>query len=120
MGRSAIQPSTLLLDSQSVLFTIEYVVLSEYFELFCQVFYVFFVACLSQLPSATYHAELTNSDGELVEIVLTNNLLFMLLKLVSFMLLFLTLWRVSGHDVLRHLSFVLETRMVHMQSKMLV
>lgn len=112
--------STLLLDSQRVLFTIEYVVLAEYFELFSPFFYAGYIASISRLPSAKYHAELAGLSGSALSKTLTNNLLFALLKLASFALLVLMLRRVSGHDALRHLAFVLETRMVHVQAKMVV
>jgi hypothetical protein len=112
--------STILLDSQRVLFTIEYVVLAEYFELFCQLFYVCYMAGLSHLPAVKYHAELADLDGSVMSDMLANNLLFVLLKLASFVMLMATLWWFSGHDALRHLAFVLETRMVHVQAKMIV
>jgi hypothetical protein len=112
--------TTLLLDSQHVLFTIEYVVLAEYFELFCQLFYVCYMAGLSRLPAAKYHAELAELGGSGMGDMLAKNLLFVLLKLSAFVLLVATLWRVIDHDALRHLAFVLETRVVDVEATIIV
>jgi hypothetical protein len=120
ISRQSTLKSTLLLDSQRVLSTIEYTVMAEYFELVSPLFYAGYIAAISRLPSAKYHAELTGLSGYALTDTLSNNLRFALLKLASFALLVVTLQRVSSHDSLRHLAFVLETRVVPVQVKIVV
>lgn len=112
--------SMLLADSQSSLFAIEYYVLAEYYELLSQLFYAGYLAGLSRLPVAKYHAELTDISNAALSQTLINNVLFSFLKLASLIALLLVLHRACGHNGLAHLSFVLETRMLHIQTKMMV
>lgn len=108
----------LLAESHRVLFTIEYVLLAEYFELFSPFLYVGYMAGMSRLPSARYHDELTDLRDADLRRTLNSNLLFALLKVASFVLLLATLRRVSCHNGLLHLAFVLETHMARIQWRM--
>lgn len=99
---------------------IEYVVLAEYFELCSALLYVTFMGWVSQLPVAKYHAELEGVSAAALNQTLANNMVFVAMKIASFVLLLLLLHQVCGHNGLSHLAFVLKTRAKHVQCRMAI
>ncbi|POM70801.1 Hypothetical protein PHPALM_12709 [Phytophthora palmivora] len=105
--------------SLEVLFTSEFVVLTEYLEAIIPIFYGIFVLVMVHLPSARYHIELAGITCENVINIIQKLSLYALLEILSFIMLAVMMKRICKLRMLHHVAFVLETQMALIQIKMI-
>jgi hypothetical protein len=112
--------SAALQEAHEVLFTAEYLVLSEYLEIIVPVVHGVFILAMVRLPSSQYHAEMIGVTRENVGGMAMKILTYALLEFGSLVELAVITKRNCGINVLHQLALVLESQVLFIQSTLMM
>lgn len=102
-----------------LLFQCEYHALVEYVECVIPVVYTIYVSILCQLPSSNYQPETMNLTTARFQTMISNVLIYASWELVSLVALHVAVKRRFGFSLLHLLAFVLESRFIEFQGRLL-